>query len=214
MGLTDLKGASCCPFSAVPFTLVGAALFWVVSYNSLLSPDGTLLTSLCFLTSSMVLLDSTLDHPMLPLLQGAQDTLLHGSPQQILGTQTNAKAAACPWLHHWKWASACPLHFQGRSQTPGIPFLGVRNKYLKLPECSQCSLQLRLFPTPIYLLLWLPLLHPILKLFLKVISLFLKQLVCCFFLREHILFFLQSRLSISDIRHWSLGLNERWSWSW
>jgi len=100
MGLTDLKGPSCCPFSTVPFTLVGAALFWVVSYNSLLSPDGTLLTSLCFLTSSMVLLDSTLDHLMLPLLQGAQDTLLHGSPQQILGTQTNAKAAARPGLHH------------------------------------------------------------------------------------------------------------------
>lgn len=77
MGHTDLKGASCCPFSAVPFTLVGAALFWVLSYNSLLSPDGTLLTSLCFLTSSTVLLDSTLDYPMFPLLQGAQDTLLH-----------------------------------------------------------------------------------------------------------------------------------------
>lgn len=100
MGLTDLKGASCCPFSAVPFTLVGAALFWVVSYNSLLSPDGTPLTSLCFLTSSVVLLDSAPDHPMLPLLQVAQDTRLNGSPQQIRGTQTNAKAAAHPWRHH------------------------------------------------------------------------------------------------------------------
>lgn len=61
---------------------MGAAFFWVVPYSSLLSPDGTLLTALCFLTSSM--LDSTLGHPMLSLLQGAQDTLLHGSLQQVL----------------------------------------------------------------------------------------------------------------------------------
>lgn len=96
MGLTDLKGPSCCPFSTVPFTLVGAALFWVVSYNSLLSPDGTLLTSLCFLTSSMVLLDSTLDHLMLPLLQSAQDTLLHCSPQQILEHRPMQKQQHAP----------------------------------------------------------------------------------------------------------------------
>lgn len=99
MGLTDLKGASCCPFSAVPFTLVGAALFWVVSYNSLLSPDGTPnLSVLPYLFSG-----PTGQHSRPPDASPATRCTAY-TPAWFASansrTQTNAKAAARPWLHH------------------------------------------------------------------------------------------------------------------
>lgn len=60
--------------------------------------------------------------------------------------------------------------------------------------------------TSICLLLFLPLLQSVLKLFLKLVSLFFKQLACYYSLRKYILFSFQSRLSTLD--------TEAQAWTW
>lgn len=120
---------------------------WVVPCNSLLSPHGTLLTFLCSLLVSSKwsywTRSKTPPHSSLFPARDTEDTCMYHLPEEILEMETNVKAATIPWPHHWKSLRdfTCPVHFQGRDQTPGSSFLSCRNKYLILPKWSQWSFQ-------------------------------------------------------------------------